>query len=370
MKVLYDYQIFVIQRYGGISRYFCELMKCWRKNGEVDGRVAALLSNNEYLHDAGLGRFWRFSPERYFKGRDFILINLNRALSLAALRRQNFDLFHPTYYDPYFLRHLGRKPFVLTVHDMTHERFPEMFSSDDPTREWKRLLVERAARIIAISGHTRDDLVAQYGVDPAKIRVIHHGPTLSPDAPAKPSLGLPGRYLLYVGDRREYKNFTAFVEAVAPLLHEDRQLEIVCTGGGLFKAGEVDLFDRLGIAGRVRQFSVADDFLAGVYRNARALVFPSLYEGFGFPVLEAFACGCPAALSNAGALPEVAGEAAVYFDPRDRASMLDAMQRACYDEVLREDLKRKGMSRLANFSWERTAAATKAVYWEILMGEG
>lgn len=378
MRVLLDHQAFDLQRWGGVSRLFLELVRGLPRHVEVE--LAAVRCRSEYrpelerllgraLPEAGyrdtfLGgrkvplakQLWsirkRLSPGT-------LAARLNHAHALERLRAGGHDLFHPTYFDPYFLEHLRGRPFVLTVHDLTHDVMPELLPTRDDVAARRRLLAARAARIIAVSEHTRRDVIERLGVDPAKVDVVHHGfGWAAPPAPPPP---LPERYLLYTGTRFAYKNWAFFVEAIAPLLRDVPDLHLVCVGAP-FSAEERAHVGRLGLADRVVPAVVREGALRAVYAGAVAFAYPSLYEGFGIPVLEAFAEGCPAVLARASSLPEVGGEAALYFDPRDAASIRDALARLLGDPALRAELVARGRARVAEFTWERACAATAETY--------
>jgi glycosyltransferase involved in cell wall biosynthesis len=255
---------------------------------------------------------------------------------------------------------------------MIHELFPEMFSSADRTSYWKRELVLKAARIIAISNSTRDDLVRYYGIAEEKVAVTHLGPPRFPDGERSGS-SPAGKYILYVGNRdkpfplkERYKNFDFFVESLLPLFREQQDLRLVCAGGGTFNSQERRLFAERGIGGKVLYDPASGGVPADLYRKATLFVLPSLYEGFGLPVLEAFSCGCPVAVSRTSALPEVAGDAALYFDPRNADSIREAVRRVFEDGALREHLRSEGFKQMRNFSWRKTAEETKAVYESVL----
>jgi glycosyltransferase involved in cell wall biosynthesis len=394
MKVLYDHQAFSIQRYGGISRYFAELMNAFFGKGVVNCRLALRVSDNDYLksmHREGGSLYGedRSNSERkkalsgYRSVAEVFLrkvlcesmgYRLNGRESIRALQEQDFDLFHPTYFNPYFLSYLGKKPFLLTVYDMIHELFPEMFSSADRTSFWKRELVFKAAKIIAISNNTRDDLVRYYGISEEKVVVTYLGPSGFPDGDrAACGFSLPGKYILFVGNRdkpfplkERYKNFTFFVESLLPLFREKEDLRLFCAGGGIFNRQERRLFAEHGISGKVLHDPASGGVSADLYRKATLFVLPSLYEGFGLPVLEAFSCGCPVAVSQTSALPEVAGNAAIYFDPRNADSIRESVRKVLEDEMLQEHLRSEGFKQLRNFSWAKTAEGTKAVYESVL----
>lgn len=290
----------------------------------------------------------------------------NTPYAIHALKQQNFDLFHPTYYDPYFLNYLGTKPFVITVYDMIHEKFKEMLPSRDKTSEQKELLVRKATKIIAISESTKRDLIEIFGTEESKIDVIYLGNSMFPDERITLNIKLPDKYILFVGSRDSYKNFDRFVRATSRLLHEDTELSVICVGGGPFKTGERQIFDSLNIQNQLHQFDLDDEKLAVFYNNALLFAFPSLYEGFGIPVLETFACKCPLVCSNTSSLPEIAGNGAHYFDPYDEQSIYSAMKEVLEDKALKKQLIQNGLERVRYFSWEKMALETRKTYESVL----
>ena len=142
-------------------------------------------------------------------------------------------------------------------------------------------------------------------------------------------------------------------------------LHVICAGGGDFTKEERHLFKTLKLSDRIKQWSVNDDMLALLYKKAAFFIFPSLYEGFGLPVLEAFANECPVLVSRVGSLPEVAGDAALYFDPKDGSSLESSVNQIINNDNLRKEIVAKGIARLKRFTWEKTAEATKGVYLSI-----
>ncbi len=287
---------------------------------------------------------------------------MNRENSLTSLTSGHYDVFHPTYYDPYFLEALGNRPFVLTVHDFIHEYFPENFSPDDSTAFRKQLLCKRATRIISVSNTTKNDLVEILGIDPKKIDVVYHGSSImSGSFPETAPVESPMRYILYMGNREGYKNFSFFVSAIADILIENRSLKLVCTGPVL-KPEERSFFKQLAIADRVVHCTASDAVLAALYARAEMFVFPSLYEGFGMPILEAFACGCPVVLNDTPAMREVAGNAALFFNPKRPSQLRSAVCKVLSDDALKKTLVERGHQRGALFSWKKTALETAQVY--------
>ena len=378
MKVLFDHQAFQLQRWGGVSRIYLELVR--GLPGRVDVDLALARSLSEYVPELsrvlGIQVTEAGHPETFLGGARIPLRRqlyslrkrlspstlapqVNRARALEKLGEGRFDVFHPTYFDPYFLERLGARPFVLTIYDLAHDVFPALFSAKDHTAAERRRLAESATRIIAISESTRRDVVERLHVDPARIDVIPLGFAWA--APATSPPPLPERYLLYTGTRHAYKNWGFLVEAIAPLLLDTPALHLVCTGHPL-SADERAHLARLRLGDRVVHVSATEGMLRSLYGGAAAFVFPSVYEGFGIPVLEAFAEGCPAALARTSSLPEVGGDAALYFDPADGASIRDTLARLLGDGALRTELVARGRERVRAFTWEATCAGTAESY--------
>jgi glycosyltransferase involved in cell wall biosynthesis len=373
MQVLYDHQIFESQNIGGISRYFTELI---RHNPSAN--ISLKYSDNIYLGDECFKKynllsknhestsFLNFLPGYNFRGKRrlfnyynrFILRNKsNIELSKESLRISDFDVFHPTYYDPYFLPYLSGKPFVLTVHDMIHEIFPDYFVGDE-TAQNKQKLICGANRINVNSETTKNDLLKFYPIVESKIKVIYHA--FSVKTAAEPDD--KEDYLLFTGSRGAYKNFDMFIKAVALLLKK-YDLRLICTGRP-FDKEEIDLLEHLDIRNRVICCLVSDEELISLYAKAIAFVFPSLYEGFGIPVLEAFAAGCPAVLSNTSSLPEIGGTGAAYFDPYSVDDMRTVIEKVITSETLQNELIKNGKEQCKKFSWEKCAKETMDVYEE------
>ena len=366
MKILYDHQIFSAQVFGGISRYFYELMSSFHLDRGVDFSLSLRYSNNSYLRGADWTQCKPFFPGSRFFGKTTLINTLNGFESRRSIRSAQYDILHPTYYHPYYLPLVGTRPVVVTVYDMTHELYPELFPAGDRTIAWKKAVLGSAAGIIAISENTKKDLLRFYRLEEKRVAVVHLANSLQGGRGATALPDLPENYLLFVGQRGGYKNFAFFAKTLAPLLRDNADLAIVCIGGGVFTQQERDMLTGLGIASRVRQFPVSDDALVACYGRATAFVFPSLYEGFGIPILEAFSCGCPVLLSNRSSLPEIGGEAALYFEPEDEESLRSAVVRIIDDAGLRESLAASGRARAREFSWEKVARETKAVYESLL----
>jgi glycosyltransferase involved in cell wall biosynthesis len=245
------------------------------------------------------------------------------------------------------------RPSVVTLHDVQHLDLPQLFPRSE--RRFRSVAWHRSAqgaqRVIVISEFVRERAVGKLGLDPARVRVIPHG--LDHDE-LRPGSGEREPFLLYPARNWPHKNHGRLFEAFALLRRERPELRLILTGGGDF-SGVPDGVEARGHVARAEVVSLM--------QRASALVFPSLYEGFGLPPLEAMACGCPVASSNAAALPETVDGAARLFDPRDPAAIADAVR-----DVLAEPRPwvERGLARAAGFSWDETARATDAVYAELL----
>lgn len=357
-KILYDNQMFTFQRFGGVTRYFADLIY----NLPADEFVADIpmkYCENHYVTETYGHKYSAIGFPKNYRIKRRIYAFANDYISRKAVKENDYDIFHPTYYDTYFLKAVKerQKQFVLTIHDMTFERYPQNVLIYDRTIQHKKRLIAEADHIIAVSENTKRDIVEILGTDPAKISVVHHG--YRPIAEVAPQLF--DRYVLYVGERKGYKNFLPWLAAICPLLHLDPNLKIVCTGSPFTKA-ELEQFAQWSIGNRMVHISANDAQMASLYRHALCFVFPSHYEGFGIPILEAFHNNCPVCLSDASCFPEVAGDAAIYFNPNDAQSMHDTLKEILASQALREELQNKGALRSKEYSLERMVEQTCNVY--------
>jgi glycosyltransferase involved in cell wall biosynthesis len=357
MKVLYDHQIFSWQKFGGISRYFYELMN--HSKGLFDYEVSGVFSDNEYMK--ALDLFQKFPLQFSFKGKYRIFSTINKIDTTNRLQNRHYDVIHPTYYDPYIITKTKTIPLVIDVHDMIFELFPQYFKNTKNIINNKKRYFISAHKIIANSQKTKEDLLTIYpDISEDKITVIYRGlpfGTIINNAAKE-------NYLLFTGQRGRYKNFDNFIHAIAPLLHK-YDLRLVCSGQDFTKQ-ENELLEGLHIKERTIYKFVTDAELIELYARARAFIFPSLYEGFGFPILESFAAGCPAILSNASCFPEIAGDAAVYFDPRSQDDMRRVIESVILDTDLRERMIERAFWRLTDFSWKKTVEQTCKIYQKII----
>lgn len=363
MKILYDHQVFNTQIHGGISRYFYNLLNNFYNNKDINFKLSLIYSQNFYLKDTKFVSPMGFLQDKKFKGRDRLLnyfLYLNKLNSIFNLKLKNFDIFHPTEYNPYFLDYIG-KPYVLTVYDMIHEIF---YSDNKEYINNKKKLILGASKIIAISHNTKKDILKFINIPENKIEVTHLASSL--DINLQEKVNLPEKYLLFVGNRGGYKNFEFFLNSINNLFKKYKSLYLVCVGGGQFTQKELDFIIKNNLKEKVLLLNLNDSQLTYVYTHALSFIFPSLYEGFGIPIIEAFSLSCPVILSKASCFPGIAQDAAVYFNPQDSESILESIEKIIVDKNFRSEKIKAGLIRSKDFSWEKTANKTKEIYKSIL----
>jgi glycosyltransferase involved in cell wall biosynthesis len=265
-----------------------------------------------------------------------------------------------------------RLPTVTTLHDLQHHELPELFAPHQ--RLWRRFVYDRAAArsttVVTDSHHARARIIELLGVDPDRVVTIHLAVDRERFKPAPDpreeqllsSLRLADRFVLYPASLWPHKNHRRLLEAFARI--GDGTLHLVLTGADFGRLQQLaSISSQLGIRDRVRHLGfVSDAVLPALYRRALALVFPSMYEGFGTPPLEAMACGCPVASSLAASLAEVCGDAVEPLDPEDPEQMATAITRVVHDRASRELLRERGFAQVSGFSWSTAAAEHIAVY--------
>lgn len=379
MKVLYDYQAFTMQYFGGISKCLCELIE--HLPYEIKTEISICQSKNIHLQESGLVRNLgnvQLDEKMFLKcfpfhgmGHIYKLLTklgwihgaegVNQKCSIEALKKQQFDVFHPTFYNPYFLSYIGSKPWVITIHDMMPELFPQYFNQDDMQIVFKRKYLNKASAIIAVSENTKKDIVNILGIPENKITVIYHGGPIVETIKDPPIFHKP--YFLYVGNRIGYKNFHQTLVDFSFFHSDYKNVLLVCTGND-FNQSEREMIAQLALANNVIYYKADDKQMKNLYTNAIAFVYPSLYEGFGMPILEAFAYGCPVLLNQKSCFPEIAGNAGIYFDSIEGHSNLPKYLGYIYniDNMERSKIVNNGYKRLKNFSWKKSAKQLARVY--------
>jgi len=364
MNVLYDYQIFVAQKFGGISRYFVDLMSGVELIDGFSVDLEVFGNQNYYLPNKYNGSFpFVERLKKYHKRSNKIAVR-NNVTTLNKLKKDQIDIFHPTYYDPYFIDHIN-KPLVITIHDMIYENFPDLFHSSEPTAYNKRLHMERADKIIAVSHNTKADIVKFYPSLENKIEVVYHGLGNDFGLNCEDIINLPEQFVLYVGGRYGYKNFSLMIQAFANVTKEFKGLKLVVAGSPLGTAEEETLY-RNGIRNKVIHISATDSQLNTLYKKAIFFIYPSTYEGFGLPILEAYKMGCPVLLSDASCFPEIARDAAAYFEVHALESLVEKMKVLLQSSFYRNSLIDLGKEKLKLYTMQACIENTVKVYQSLM----
>ena len=358
ISVFYDFQAFSMQINGGISRYFYEVISEMEKKKQVSVSFFQGINRSCYNVDGknnGLVNYYSERTDiRNIEVLDLINANLIGKYTNIA---EEFSIYHPTYYHDLNVGKYGKM--ILTVHDMIHEKY----HLDSVTSFRKRKMVNKADGIIAISQSTKNDLMEIFGVNDKKIKVIHLANSLNFEIREDALIEEP--YILFVGNRGGYKNGELLIKAYAGS-NMKNELMLVFMGGGAPTPKEKELIESYGIVDSVA-FCFGDDRkLANLYKYAKLFIYPSSYEGFGIPLLEAMHYGTPVITARSSSMTEVAGEAAVYFRPDSLDSLIYAINKLAGNKELREKYKERGFEREKQFSWKKCAEETYEYYCDML----
>lgn len=365
MRIAFDHQAFCRQSAGGISRYYCRLAEELSVFGQQVG-IFAPLYRNVYLKELPPYLVHGYGIKNYPPRTANVCVAANALIAKQMIQRWKPDIVHETYFDRQGSRS-NHYLSVITVFDMIPELNALKSSTEhvDFKKTDKYQAVKRADHVICISEHTRQDLLRLFDIPLNKMSVIHLGCDLpaSQRSDSPLTLNYPKPFLLYVGLREGYKNFDGMLKAVSANAKLMGSFDIVAFGGGDFTAAERQLLLSLGFeAQQVRHVAGSDQDLNVLYRLAAAFIYPSKYEGFGLPPLEAMAMKCPVVSSNTSSMPEVIGDAAEYFDPNDTDSIQSAIEQVVFSKARTADLIEKGNQRVSRFAWSTCAEKTLDVY--------
>ncbi len=357
----------------GVTRVAVELGRALQKRSDCE--VVFLVpyrkgpfreGGYEFLYLPGCGRV---APLMLFGG----------PLTTIAARRLRLDLIHdPVGASPFTLgRWAGRYKRVVSIHDAIAFRYPEGYPrlNNFLHRHYVPYTLRNVDAVVTVSDHAREDLNEFLGIPPPEVHVAPPGvsETFHPVADAESAevarrFGLDRPFILSVGAKEARKNLPRLILAFEDLHRDLPEYQLALVGPTLWRHPiSIDAIKARGVRDRVRLIEyVSDEELRALYSRASLFVHPSLYEGFGLPVLEAMACGTPVVASNSTSIPEVAGDAAVFFDPTDVHALAEAMRHVLMDTDLQASLRAKGFERVSRFTWERAAETTAAVYRAVL----
>lgn len=371
MQIFFDDEQFHREYRGGVSRYLCDLSTALVRHCEVPVTIFGGWSRSHVLRDLpaapGLRvhhwprkSSWSISSAAWRASTPW-----RRWSFMQALRRDPETVYHPNLYTPDPWIQARAPVMVCTVHDMQLELHGGDGRHASRLSQAKIALVKDAARIVCVSDNTRIDLERLIPAANGKTRVVHIDSSIvCPSVP--PASATP--YFLFVGNRHGYKNGRAVLAAFARLASANPSVRLLLCGGKQpGTEGEFDGLDAQLLRERVDWCSPDDAELARLYAGALALLYPSDYEGFGLPVLEAMRCGCPVVTTAVSSLPEVGGGAACYIACGDFEAMQHWMRRLLAEPGLRDDLRRRGQLQASRFSWEATARGFVQVAREALL---
>lgn len=372
MKIYIDGIIYSLQKTRGISRYFNECINNILKLDAKNEINILLYKNIKGNPPKSKNIKYNFNkkipipkPKRIF---GYIIKPINNYIKNKYWKKFKKGIFHSTYFTTY--KNL-KIPQVLTVYDMIHEKFPNYFNNKNTVDfiKQKEKCINHASAIICISESVKNDILYYYNsINKDKLFVIYLGVNYNFKKILNKNLkdnflkenDITKPFLLYVGDRGLYKNFSNFLDAYRLL--NIPELNILTVGGGDFNENEKEKLKKLNIKNKIKHLGfIPDEKLIMLYNCAEAFIFPSFYEGFGIPILEAMACGTPVVASNVSSLPEVGGNAVLYFNPYDPNDMAKKIKQAISEGKNSERIK-LGMERVKNFSWEKTAIETLKIY--------
>lgn len=389
MKVLFDYQAFGMQSHGGVSRGFVETI-CRLKPLGIDWEIAVKDSNNVYLSnllpevkltDRYVTKY-TFCNKYRFKGKGLLYDALkslriihdsnlvNQKYSIEKIKEGDYDIFHPSFFDTYFLKYLSwirNKPIVITIHDMIPEVYKDLYGTSLQV-EQKKQLIKYASYVVVPSENTKNDVVRILKFPEEKIKVIHWGADILSEqylAKLKPLVSY--KYILFVGSRQKYKGFKVFLRQFMKVNQRHPNIHLICTGIPFNNEENKDI-EKYNLKDKVFRIFVNQKDLHSLYKYAEAFVYPSLYEGFGIPIYEAFSCHCPVFLNDASCFREVGGDAAIYFNQDINDSNFSEIfeQYFLNKDLLRDDLIRKESKYIKANTWERVAKQYSDFYHSIV----
>ncbi|MDA7733634.1 glycosyltransferase family 4 protein [Candidatus Pelagibacter sp.] len=364
MKIFFNYQIFYQQKFGGISNYFCHLNNSL-KEINVETKIICPLHINNYLKNFKKdvnGNFVHLLPSNMRKVTEYF----NEKISRKIINAHKPDIIHDTYYFPKkYNSSLNSKKRVCTVFDMINEIFTKNNKHKNEISNIKKNTIYESDHIFCISNQTKNDLINLFNIDKKKITVTYLASSLK-----KKTFSIKKKEfencLLFIGSRSGYKNFDNFIKAYARSKILKKDFKILAYGGEKVSKKEKELLLSLNINNNIKFINDKNYDLSYLYQNVKALVYPSKYEGFGLPILEAMENNCPVLSSFGGSLREIGGDGLEYFDPNFTEDIQNLLEKILYSEKKLKELIKYGNIRFKKFSWEKCAIETNNIYKKII----
>ena len=361
MKIAFDYKIFYQQGYGGISNYFINLFDNLNKFNKDNSIISPIhkncylkLSNNNRIH----GKFFKYLPSKL----NSITENLNHFITSKYIRHNQINILHETYYSEKDYNKSPRLKKFCTVFDLISEKFPSYFNKPKQISFIKKKTIERCDHIFCISNTTKKDLMEIFNVPEDKISITLLASPIKKNYQQNNFNKKFDDCLLFVGSRKGYKNFRKFIEAFSLSRYLTKNFRIIAFGGENIEKEEMNYIKKYKMEKKIHFYNEKNYSLEFLYRNVRAFVNPSLYEGFGITTLEAMSSGCPVLSSSGGSLKEIGADCCTYFDPNDLNSISNKIEELlCSDELIKKNIQ-KGFKRVDLFSWENCAKKTFEAY--------
>jgi glycosyltransferase involved in cell wall biosynthesis len=351
-----------VEKKVGIGEYAYELLCQFHKiaSARKDLQFKIYLKSGPRVEMPVPTESWRYQivgPKKFWT-------QIGLPLKLFTETKKPNVFFSPSHYAPRF----SPIPTAISIMDLSYIHFPELFTKHDLYQlvNWTKYSAKNAKKIFTISNFSRDDIIKTYGKEPKDVVTTYLGikqilgskqKALSMEE-LKKKFGIDGNYILFVGTLQPRKNIAKLIEAFAEIKNKKIKLVVVGKKGWLWEE-IMQAPEKYGVKERVKFLDfVGDEDLPSLYKNASCFVLPSLYEGFGLPVLEAMKYGCPVLTSNVSSLPEVGGDACLYFDPKSTDEIAQKIDQVISDEKLRQEMIEKGYNQVKKFSWEKTAKET------------
>lgn len=364
IKVCFDYKVFFEQSLGGASKYIFQLNKELIKFNCNSKILSPVHINNYIYNNKSIKTFYKFKNQYPKFTRNFFE-RFNRIYTNYYLKTNKVDIFHFTLENIDYLKIFPGKK-VTTVYDLIHEKFDKYYNLPVDYKIKKKFFLNQMDHIICISENTKKDLIQYYDISENKISVTHLATSYEVDNRKVSNFDKTTKpYVLFVGYRKRYKNFINFIKAFSVSDKLKSDFDIICFGNQEFDRNEISIIDSLNLNKSIKLVSGDDEKLEQFYKNASLFVFPSLYEGFGIPLLEAMKNKCPISCSNTSSLKEIGSDAVDYFDPNSVDSISSSMENVLYSENYKNDLINKGLKNILKFSWKKCAINTLEIYNKI-----